>query len=213
MFISKVELEQRRQEENNLVERMKVPHATEIGGPIVALDTSKFRKNGTEREVALLTPDLRAVVAAATIMAGAKAGAEIGNVSETYASVLARAEYPRNEDMDPEKRELRNSQLRESIYRGLGEIRDKAQLKLMKVLDLINDDTLECIPDHQKARLAAQMANQLSGVIDRTIIKGGNEGGISSHLHLYAPEQRPLAAFEIKRINPLPDLDHDSTGI
>jgi hypothetical protein len=214
MFINKEELENRRREENNLVQRIKVGNtSSDETSAVHKLDTSRFKNDGTERACPVLSDDLRAVVAAASIMAGPKVAAEIGGVSEGYAEVLARGEY--SSAKDPEERERRNNELKESIYRGLSEIRIKASEKLMLALDLINTDTLEAIQPKDKARLAAQMANQLSGVIDRTINKGENlNDNRSTHLHLYAPERRPISAFQIKSINqPLPEtIDATSSG-
>lgn len=203
MFINKEELERRRLHENNLIERMRVPTAGDLPADSVVgkLDTSKFKSDGTNREHPLYDDETRALAGALTVAHGAKTASEITGVSEGHAKVLARGEY--STAIDPEEREKRNQVLRDNIYEGLGKIRGKAQQKLMKVLNLINNENLDAIPDKDKARLAAQMANQLSGVIDRTINKGEHlHDGRSTHLHLYAPERRPLAAFEIKTINP-----------
>ena len=214
MFIDKAELDRRKQEENNLTIRMKIPPASGVDGKVAELDTTKFKANGTARKDnnIIMPPDLRALVAATAIVAGPEVAAEIGECSPGYAAVLARGEY--SQASDPEEREKRNQELRDSIYESLGKIRARAQHKLFKVLKLINDESLAAIPDKDKARLAAQMANQLSGVIDRTINKGDpGSGERTSHLHLYAPEQRPLAAFDIKRVNQLPDVDANAKSV
>ncbi len=209
MFISKDELDRRKEESNNLTARMKVP--SEVVGPNIHLDTSKFKNDGTQRSMPVYSPEIRALAAATTIIAGPEAAHEITGVSVGHAKVLARGEY--SSALDPEQRDKRNQDLKDSIYEGLGRIRGKASRKLMKVLNLINDETLENIPEKDKARIAAQMANQLSGVIDRTINKGeSTDAGRSAHLHLYSPEQRPLAAFDIKRINPPEDKSANATS-
>ena len=213
MFINKEELERRRKEGNNLIQRISVKNDREVTGPIAELDTTKFRNDGTPCDRPRLDGDLRAIVAATAMIAGPKAAAEIGGVSESYAAVLGRGDFARQDTINPEERERRNQELRDRIYDGLGKIRDVAQIKLLKVLKLINNENLEAIAPKDRARLAAQMANQLSGIVDRTINKG-EHGGVnnSAHLHLYAPERRPLEAFTIKTVNPISE-ESKSNGI
>jgi len=205
MFISRAELERRKSSEHNVAERLKMTLPAEpAASPITGFDTSQFRRDGSHTDRPLLTNEMRALVACTAIVAGNEVAAEVGNVSPQYAEVLARAEYPRNL-ADPEEREKRNAELRDMIYKGLSEIREKAQSRLLAALDLINEESLENIPVKDKAKIAANIANQLSSVIDRTINKGEHiHAGASTHLHLYAPERRTIDAFDIKRINAMP---------
>ena len=200
MFIKNTDLKSRLDPANNLIKRLRIADSTPVTGKVAELDTMRFKNDGTPTDKGLMDMELRSVVAAATIIAGPAAGAEIGECSESYAEVLARGEY--SSAKDPEQREKLNNELREGIYQGLSRVRERAQKKLMLVLKMIDADNLEAISPKDRARLAAQMANQLSSVIDRTIQKdGGLSQTSNTHLHLYAPERRPLAAFDIKRIN------------
>jgi hypothetical protein len=212
MFISKEELDQRRSESFNLVERI---HPKNDGAPsvkVASFDPSRFKNDGTQRATQRLSPEMRAVVAAAAIISGPEVAAEIGDVSVGYAEVLARGEY-NNSGKSPEDREARNQILRDGIYEALGNIREKAREKLLKVLDIIDEDALENIPNRERAKVAAQMANHLSGVIDRTINKGEHlHDSRSSHLHLYAPERREVSDFKVKVINQLPDANPEEAN-
>jgi len=212
MFISKEELDQRRSESFNLVERIHPKNDAAPPVKVAAFDPSRFKNDGTQREKHLLTPEMRAVVAAAAIISGPEVAAEIGDVSVGYAELLSRGEY-NNSGKTPEDREARNQILRDGIYEALGNIREKAREKLLKVLDIIDEDALENIPNRERAKVAAQMANHLSGVIDRTINKGEHlHDSRSSHLHLYAPERREVSDFKVKVINQLPEAEPDATS-
>jgi len=212
MFISKEELDQRRSESFNLVERIRPQNDGVAVGKTASFDPSRFKLDGTSRSNTRLTPEMRAVVAAAAIVSGAEVAAEIGDVSVGYAEVLARGEY-NNSGKSPEDREARNQILRDGIYEALGNIREKAREKLLKVLDIIDADALENIPNRERAKVAAQMANHLSGVIDRTINKGEHlHDSRSSHLHLYAPERREVSDFKVKVINQLPEANVEESN-
>ena len=197
MFISKEELEERRAASNNLVERMNASHS---GGEVneIPIDTSQFRTNGTQTNRPTYSMEQRALIGVSTIAVGAEKTSEIFGVSESYAKVLSKGAYSGKQD--PEAREKANQELKDAIYEGLRSIRDKATAKLMMALEGIDESSIEAISLKDRAKTLANVANQLSSVIDRTINKG--EAGIASthHLHLYAPEVRPLAAFNIKRI-------------
>lgn len=199
MFIDVAELKRRRDESNNLVERMNV--ASVVAPSSIPLDTNKFKNDGTAREKPLMDNAERAVVAATTIALGSEKASEIFGVSRSYATVLAKGEY--STAKDDEERQRRNQELKDAIYDNLTRIRETAQLKLMLALDGIDEESIQNIKPTDKAKILANVANQLSAVIDRTINKAEGLRGEekSTHLHLYAPETRPLAAFTIKRIN------------
>lgn len=216
MFIDQAEFDRRREESNNLVERIRVPPSPDIdeNHPVTKLDTSRFRKDGLLTEKPVLSGDLRVLVGVVARAAGSEVAAEIGNCSPGYASMLSRGEY--NNDalmMTAEHRQLEQQKLRDSIFRGLAEVREAAREKLLMALGLIDESTLANIPEKDKARIAANIANQLSAVIDRTINKGEDPSGArNTHLHLYAPEKRALADFDIKTVNPKPVLDANATS-
>jgi hypothetical protein len=215
MFISKEELDKRSSIDHDVVSRLKLHDETsppDPNGPGVRLDTTRFRKNGTTTNMPLLDDDMRAVVGAACIVAGPEVAAEIGNVSERYAALLGRPGGFGEHITDPEERLARNQKIRDSIYQGLSKVRDAAQDKIILALGLIDEESLQAIAPKDRARLAAQMANQLSSVIDRTINKGEHlHDERTSHLHLYAPERRPLDAFNVKIVNQMPlELEKDN---
>lgn len=213
MFISREELDKRASLDHDVISRLKLHDEVSPVSPdskAVSFDTARFRKDGSARDKPLLDDDMRAVVAATCIVAGPEAAAEVGNVSPGYASVLARVGI--RELADPEERLARNQKIRDSIYAGLSRVRDAAQDKILLALNLISEENLEHIAPKDRARLAAQMANQLSSVIDRTINKGEHlHDERTSHLHLYAPERRPLDAFNVKYVNQLPSDGSNGT--
>lgn len=197
MFINKDELSRRRDESNNLMERMNnpaPPPAREI-----PFDSSFFHPSGIAKDNAR-TLEEKAVIGAAGIVLGNQVAAEIFDVSPKYVSVVKSGMAGGNNDEDREKR---SRKLKELIYEGLQVIRETSSEKLLLALENINKDTLGAIKNSEKAKVSANIANQLSSVIDRTIDKGEGllDAGRTSHLHLYAPESRPLASFTIKRIN------------
>lgn len=205
MFISKAELDKRSSIDHDVVSRLHLHDQTSpvrADSPVVRFDATRFRKNGTTTDMPILDDDMRAVVGAACIVAGSKVAAEIGNVSEGYAALLARPGGFGKHIDDPEERLARNQKIRDSIYTGLSKVREAAQDKILLALNLIDEESLQAIQPKDRARLAAQMANQLSSVIDRTINKGEHlHDERTSHLHLYAPERRPLDAFNVKIVN------------
>ena len=196
MFIDKQELERRREAEHNLVARMNVP--TPIDPKEIPFDASRFRDDGTAKTCR--DNEERALIGAASIAIGSAKAAEIFDVSQDYAKILARGEATRSNN--PEERAKQNQELRDKIYEGLTSIRENAQKKLLMALEHINEQTLEQIPDRDKAKISANIANQLSSVIDRTINKGEHLiDQRSAHVHLYAPETRPISAFTVKNVN------------
>ena len=211
MFIDVAELKRRRDESNNLVERMNVCSPVEPSK--IPLDTSKFKNDGTQRAIPQFDDDTRALIGVSAIAVGPEKTSEIFGVSKSYATVLGRGNY--SSAKDDEERQRRNQELKDAIYDGLAKIRDAAREKLMLALEGIDEVAITNIKPTDKAKVLANVANQLSAVIDRTINKGEHLKGDdrSSHLHLYAPETRPLAAFTIKRINPLPQEEGQSNGI
>ena len=106
-------------------------------------------------------------------------------------------------------------EVRSGIYAALESIRETARQKLIMALGLIDEETLEAIPAKDRAKIGAQIANQLSGVIDRTIEKSSLQvdNSKTAHLHLYSPEIRPMDRFNVKRVNAaLPsENNHEST--
>lgn len=215
MFISKQELDKRASIDHDVVARLKMHDEVmpvDPSSPVVTFDTARFRKDGSTTDKPLLDDDTRAVVGAVCIIAGPEAAAEIGGVSPGYAKVLGRAGFG-SHISDPEERLARNQKIRDSIYAGLSKVRDAAQDKILLALELISPENLEQIAPKDRARLAAQMANQLSSVIDRTINKGEHlHDERTSHLHLYAPERRPLDAFNVKYVNQLPSEPENGTA-
>lgn len=197
MFIDKDELTRRLHAENNLVERLASTPIVPIEAP---LDTKKFTNTGLAREVPAFTPEERALIGATTLAVGAEVASDTFGVSKSYAKVLARGTY--SQATDPEERERRNQELKDNIYEGLAVIRERAREKLMMALEGIDEEALSNIKASDRAKILANVSNQLSSVIDRTINKGEHlTDGRSTHLHLYAPEVRPLSAFTIKTIN------------
>jgi hypothetical protein len=197
MFIDKDSLRDRLDESNNLMKRLKTPEpepAKEI-----PFDSTMFHPSGIARENARSLEE-KAVIGSAAIVLGNQAAAEIFDVSPGYVSVVKKGLAG---GYDSEDREKRSKKLKELIYEGLQIIREKSSEKLLLALDNVNEDTLKAIKPSEKAKVSANIANQLSSVIDRTIDKGEGllDAGRTSHLHLYAPESRPLASFNIKRIN------------
>lgn len=185
MFIKADELERRREESNNLVERMGLARSVapcEVDRPV--FDPKRFDNDGAAKEGR--TFEEKALIGVTSQLLGPAKAAEIFDVKPSYASMMAK---PKDED------------LKKAIYAGLEIIREAAREKLLMALEGINQETMDAIKKGEKAKVSAQIANQLSSVIDRTIDKlpEGNEK--TTHLHLYAPETRPLAAFTIKRIN------------
>jgi hypothetical protein len=206
MFIDVKELARRKEESNNLIERMSVAPSEPIDVP---LDTSKFKKDGTNRKTPEYSPEQRALIGVSAIALGPKKAAEVLDVSESYAKVLARGSY--STALDPEERDRRNQELKDAVYEGLASIREKAREKLMMALDGIDEVSLGAIKGSDKAKVLANISNQLSSVIDRTINKGEHlHDSRSTHLHLYAPETRPITAFTIKRIGG--NTDSEATG-
>jgi hypothetical protein len=199
MFIKKEELDKRLSANRNLLERLKKEsvHVTEH-------DKTRFKKNGEAKaHKQSLTLDEKALIATTALLSTQRTAAEVFDVSPDTAHRLANGEN--QSIINEEEREMRNAQLRDAIYSQLNNIREAAREKLIQVLGLINDETLTVIPDKDKAKSASVMANQLSAVIDRTIQKGSQlQGERSAHLHLYAPELRPVEAFTIKNINQVP---------
>jgi hypothetical protein len=199
MFIDVAELKRRRDESNNLVERLNV--ASPVPASSIPLDTSKFKQDGTHREVPAFDSNTRALIGVSAIAVGPEKTSEIFGVSKSYAQVLGNGNY--SSAKDDEERERRNQELKDAIYDGLANIREAAREKLMLALSSLDEEAIEHIKPTDRAKVLAGIANQLSAVIDRTINKGEGlrDAGKSTHLHLYAPETRPLAAFTIKRIN------------
>lgn len=198
-FITPEELTARLKDDWNLVKRLDLPVSPENKSEIV-FDESKFKVSGETRERKLYSNGLRALIAATAISDSPQKAAEIFECSEAYAQALTRGEYSKAKD--PVKQEESNRKLKAEIYEELSIIRDTARVKLMAALNLINEDSLQAIPDKDKVRIAAQVANQLSGVIERTIEKSDRFSDVKeAHLHLYAPENRPMSEFTVKTIN------------
>lgn len=199
MFIDSEELARRKEESNNLTERMKVPSEPTVRE--IPFDSTRFHPSGIARNNdAARTLEEKAVIGVTAIALGNKQAAEIFDVSPEYANVVKRGIAG---GASPEDREIRSKKLKEMIYEGLQIIREKSSEKLLMALDNINEASLAAIKASEKAKVSANIANQLSSVIDRTIDKGEGllDAGRTSHLHLYAPESRPLTSFTIKRIN------------
>ena len=179
--------------ENNLILRLEIPDeaaAKEIKAPI---DRKKFAKNGTQTEQPRYTTEEKVLIGTTAQLLGPKATAEILDVNPAIATSLGMENY-RGKDSE---------QVRAGIYAALESIRETARQKLIMALGLIDEETLEAIPAKDKAKLGAQIANQLSGVIDRTIEKAGLhlDNSKTAHLHLYSPEIRAMDQFNIKRVN------------
>lgn len=211
MFIDLKELRERTSKENSLIERLKVENKSEPSPEIKNFDPKKFNQSGIVRENWLDPSEAnekretslneRALIGATSLAIGSPKTAEIFGISKQYASMLSRGQMNGNTHGNPEEREKYNQELKDRIYEGLAAIRDKARAKLLMALEGIDEAALENIPIKDRAAKLANVANQLSSVIDRTINKGEHlTDGRSSHLHLYAPESRPLAAFTIKRV-------------
>jgi hypothetical protein len=187
-FISKEELEKRLSETENLCARL------EVSAPKKYLDTSKFNGNGLETKQKEYSAAQRAIMGAVGLTVGYDKAAEALGVSESAIKDAAKQNYADEEN---------NEHLRGMIYEELTTIRQEAREKLSLCLGLINEESLKLIPDKDRAKTAAQMANQLSNVIERTIHKSPQMAS-TSHLHLYAPEQRTIQAFTIKQIGEAP---------
>lgn len=191
MFIKADELERRREESNNLVERMGL--RLDVIEPVVdrpVFDAKRFDQDGATKSG--MPFEEKVVVGVAAQVIGPAKTAEIFGVSPSYATMLGKDKH-KDED------------LKRAIYAGLEMIREAAREKLLMALEGINPESLAAIKAGEKAKVSAQIANQLSSVIDRTIDKMPEGTERTTHLHLYAPETRPLAAFTIKRINSNPE--------
>lgn len=197
MFIDKEELDRRKEESNNLMRRLKNPEPAPCKE--IPFDSTMFHPSGIARENARSLEE-KAVIGVTAIALGNQQAAEIFDVSPGYVGIVKKGIAG---GYDSEDREKRSKKLKELIYEGLQIIREKSSEKLLLALDNVNEDTLKAIKPSEKAKVSANIANQLSSVIDRTIDKGEGllDAGRTSHLHLYAPESRPLASFNIKRIN------------
>lgn len=197
MFIDKDELDRRKDESNNLMVRLNTPNPDPPRE--IPFDVGMFSKDGIPKENGL-TIEEKAVIGASAIAIGTAKTAEVFDIPPHYVSAIKNGVAG---GYDAEDREKRSKKLKELIYEGLQIIREKSSEKLLMALDNINEDTLKAIKASEKAKVSANIANQLSSVIDRTIDKGEGllDAGRTSHLHLYAPESRPLASFTIKRIN------------
>ena len=193
MFISADELERRSQAENNLILRLEIPEASppEIKATV---DRSQFAKDGTLAERPVYTTEQRILIGATSRMVGKEQAAEIFGVNPHVVGALAQENYNKTQDAD---------EVRKGIYAALESIRESAREKLVLALGLISQETLDAIADKDKARTAAQVANQLSAIVDRTIEKAGLhvDNSKTAHLHLYSPEVRALEKFNIKRVN------------
>lgn len=188
-------MDARLDEQINLVNRLQGDLSSGKSEPEVPFDSGKFKIDGTLRENPAFPSGLKAVIAAAALMSTPKQAAEAFNCSAGYASELARGNGSHVIDLN--KREDANAKLRQDIYDALGTIRSDAQSRLLKVLGLIDEENLGKIPDKDKARIAATMANQLAGVIDKTIEKSAHVADSrSAHLHLYSPQQRETAEYK-----------------
>jgi hypothetical protein len=197
MFITSDELERRCQAENNLILRLEIP-ASDPPEIKATVDRKRFAKDGTITEQPVYTTGERILIGTATKMVGPTQAAEIFGINKSLAGALASEDYDKTKDAD---------QVRSGIYAALESIRESARVKLELALGLINEETLQAIADKDKARSAAQIANQLSAIVDRTIEKAGLhvDNSKTAHLHLYSPEIRTMDRFAIKKVNsPLP---------
>lgn len=184
-------------ESENLVKRLSVNDEVIPERP---LDKAIFTNAGVITGRPLYSDEQKAVIAATAIATSTKTATEVFDVSSSLVDRVKKdflSDTPSSE------------KLRQSIYEELSGIRAAAKEKLLKALDLVNDNTLEAIPEKDRAKLGADIANKLSSVIERTIQRVPTNLDSSSHLHLYAPEQRELAAFEIKTVNVTPEANRD----
>lgn len=197
-FINKDELNKRLSEDRNLRKRLRI--ADENRPPERAIDEATFKRDGTLTRLPKYDENARALIGATAIAVGVSKAAEIFDVSVGLARDLGKGVETRKPLDDPEAEDARKANLQKRIYEELSIIRSAAKEKLLLALDKIDETSLQLIPDKDKALKSAQIAGHLSSIIDRTIQKDHAGGSASAHLHLYAPEQRPIAAFDIKRV-------------
>lgn len=198
-------MESRLSDRNNLINRLTASK------PAVKaeLDTKKFKTDGTPRDVPLISEEQKAAIGTLAIIEGAKEAAAQFKVSPATASKFAAGIAGETKDLI--KNEERNAHLRSEIYNNLGEVREKARLKLMDVLDKIEPKDIDALQPAARLNTAANVAAKLSAVIDKTIEKGANFADQrSAHLHLYAPEQKAKETYTIKSVGAKIPLDNAS---
>ena len=193
MFINLDEFERRRMAENNLVLRLEIPEENEPREIKAPVDRKKFTLSGVQTGQAYYTTEEKILIGTTAQLLGPKAAGEILDVNPKVAGSLGMENY-KAKDAD---------EVRAGIYAALESIRETARQKLIMALGLIDEETLEAIPIKDRAKIGSQIANQLSGVIDRTIEKAGLhlDNSKTAHLHLYSPEIRAMDQFQIKRVN------------
>lgn len=207
MFITSDELERRSQAENNLILRLEIPESAPPASPkLPPIDRKKFAPNGTLTERPIYTTEEKVLIGTTSQLLGARAAAEIFDVPQRYTEIVGSEKYQTKD----------SEAVRTGIYLALETIRESAREKLLMALGLIDNETLALIPDKDKARTAAQIAHQLSGVIDRTIEKSAMQvdNSKTAHLHLYSPEIRAIDKFNIKRVNtPSQQVDQNAESL
>lgn len=124
-----------------------------------------------------------------TLLLGGRAAEEMFGTQQPENSILSRG-YT---SPQAAARKSAKDELLDEIYSNGKEVQSRAFAKLLKSLDLVDDEKLTAVKDPAKL---VGIAKNLSGIIkDVTPKEGGNdEAGV--HFHIYRPEQLQESDYE-----------------